>query len=91
MRAGLDLELRRVLGGEVVAILILALRLCGCCASSSLGRWLRLLRGEAEVGGRDCEEEAFDGVEGAVREDVDCVDDVVEEGLGERCLLLVGG
>lgn len=32
--------------------------------------------------GRDGEEESFDGVEGAVGEDVDCVDDVVEEGLG---------
>lgn len=31
--------------------------------------------------GRDGEEEAFDGVEGAVGEDVDGVDDVVEERL----------
>lgn len=31
--------------------------------------------------GRNGEEEAFDGVEGAVGEDVDGVDDVVEERL----------
>lgn len=37
---------------------------------------------EAEVLGWDGEEELFDGVQGAVGEDVDCVDDVVEEGLG---------
>jgi hypothetical protein len=37
--------------------------------------------GEAEFVRGNGEEEAFDGVEGAVGEDVDGVDDVVEEGL----------
>lgn len=36
---------------------------------------------EAEALGRDGEEEALDRVQGAVGEDVDGVDDVVEEGL----------
>lgn len=38
---------------------------------------------------RDGEEEAFDGIEGAVGEDVDGVDDVVEEGLAIVNMLFV--
>lgn len=45
--------------------------------------------GEAEFVGRDGEEEAFDGIEGAVGEDVDGVDDVVEEGLAVAIRMLI--
>lgn len=39
--------------------------------------------------GRDGEEEAFDGIEGAVGEDVDGVDDVVEKGLAVAIRMLI--
>jgi hypothetical protein len=68
MGAILDLELGSLLGGG--------------------GGGGRVLGGlgscEAEVLGRDGEEEAFDGVEGAVGEDVDGVDDVVDQRLFGR-------
>lgn len=46
--------------------------------------------GEAQTLGREGEEDLFDGIEGAIGEDIDGIDDVVEESLLELVLVLEG-
>jgi hypothetical protein len=67
-----DFATGEVLCGEGLVIVVVGVVVFG-------GRFRRT---EAEGLRGDGEEETFDGFEGAVGEDVDGVDDVVEEGLG---------